>query len=81
MLCVLIESPRGGDSYEYTHYTFILKKTEKMTISRFLAWPIISPHWPELPLSRTNFYSPKGVRANIVRLCIRTTVRLFILEN
>ena len=25
---------------------------------------IIYPHWLELPLSRTNFHGPKGVRAN-----------------
>ena len=24
---------------------------------------IINPHWLELPLSRTNFYGPRGVRA------------------
>ena len=24
---------------------------------------MINPHWLELPLSRTNFHGPKGVRA------------------
>ena len=28
----------------------------------------IYPHWLELPLSRTNFHGPKGVRAIEVRL-------------
>ena len=28
----------------------------------------MNPHWLELPLSRTNFDSPKGVRAIEVRL-------------
>ena len=34
------------------------------------SWPgtIINPHWLELPLSRTNFHGPKGVRANEDRL-------------
>ena len=30
----------------------------------------INPHWLELPLSRTNFYGPKGVRAIEVRLYV-----------
>ena len=30
--------------------------------------PIIDPHWLELPLSRTNFHGPEGVRATEVRL-------------
>ena len=29
---------------------------------------MINPHWLELPLSRTNFHGPKGVRAIEVRL-------------
>ena len=31
---------------------------------------IINPHWLELPMSRTNFHGPKGVRAIEVRRCI-----------
>ena len=36
------------------------------------SWPgaIINPHWLQLPLSRTNFHGPKGVRAIEVRLYI-----------
>ena len=29
---------------------------------------LINPHWLKLPLSRTNFHGPKGVRAIEVRL-------------
>ena len=29
---------------------------------------MMNPHWLELPLSRTNFHGPKGVRAIEVRL-------------
>ena len=29
---------------------------------------LINPHWLELPLSRTNFHGPKGVRVIEVRL-------------
>ena len=38
----------------------------------YASWPgsIINPQWLELPLSRTNFYSLKGVRAIEVRLYI-----------
>ena len=59
---------RWGDSNESTQYTFILKKIEKISLLYHLTWRIINPKWLELPLSRTNFHSPKGVRANEVRL-------------
>ena len=29
---------------------------------------MVNPHWLELPISRTNFHSPKDVRAVEVRL-------------
>ena len=32
---------------------------------------MINPRWLELPLSRTNFHGPKGVRAIEVRLYIQ----------
>ena len=34
---------------------------------------MINPHWLELPLSRTNFYGPKGVRATEVRLYMQVS--------
>ena len=53
----------------YTQHTFILKQLEKVTMLCFLIWlSLINPYWLELPLSRTNFHSPKGVRAIKVRL-------------
>ena len=33
---------------------------------------MINPHWLRLPLSRTNFHGPKGVRAIEVRLYLCT---------
>ena len=35
------------------------------------SWPgtMINPQWLELPMSQTNFYVPKDVRAIDVRLC------------
>ena len=34
---------------------------------------VINLHWLELPLSRTNFHGPKGVRAIEVRLYFHRT--------
>ena len=58
-----LESPQWGDSNENTQYTFILKKLE--IYPYYASWPgaIINPHWLELPLSRTNFHGPLGVRS------------------
>ena len=41
---------------------------EKTSLLYHLTWRIINPQWLELPLSRTIFHSPKGVRAIEVRL-------------
>ena len=76
-----LESPRWGDSNEYTQYTFILKKIEKTSLLYHLTWRIINPQsqWLELPLSRTIFHSPKGVRAIEVRLYFSDKV--FLLQK
>ena len=63
-----LESPRSGDSNENTQYTFMLKKIEKISLLCLLTWLYNNPQWLEPPLSRTNFHSPKGVRAIEVRL-------------
>ena len=40
---------------------------------------VINPHWLELPLSRTNFHGPKGVRAYEVLLyCVFSLESLLI---
>ena len=41
----------------------MLKKIENISLLCLLTCSIINPQWLELPLSRTNFHSPKGVRA------------------
>ena len=47
-----------------TQYTFILKKKSKRhPYYTTLPGAIINPQWLKLLLSRTNFHSPKGVRA------------------
>ena len=62
--CVyLLESPRWGDSNENKQHTFMLKKILKCPYKAPWSGAIINPHWLELPLSRTNFQGPKGVRA------------------
>ena len=76
MLCILIriarlmvccvyslESPRWGDSNENTQHTFMLKKSKKYPYNA--TWPgaMINTDQLGLPLSRTYFHGPKGVRA------------------
>ena len=39
---------------------------------------MINPQWPELPMSRTNLYGPKDVRAIEVRLHIKLTFKLML---
>ena len=48
MLCVPIEAILMS-----THYIPFVS----------LPGPMINPQWPELPMSRTDFYGPKDVRA------------------
>ena len=54
-------------SNKNTQYTFMLKKIEKYPFYASF-YKYNKPQWPELPLSRTNFHSPKGVQAIEVRL-------------
>ena len=42
---------------------------------------MIKPRWFELPMSRTNFYGPKDVRAIEVRLFIETVLTATATEN
>ena len=43
-------------------------RKSKRSLLSLLTWRYYQPHWLELPLSRTNFHGPKGVRAIEVRL-------------
>ena len=74
-----LESPHRGNFNEYSQNTILmstrnillLKSREKKTkLSPFAYLPgvIINPQWLELPISRTNVHSPKGVRAIEARL-------------
>ena len=72
MVCCVysLESPRWGDFNKNTQHSFMLKTIIKIQMYPYSSsWPdtIINPRWLELPLSRTNFRSPKGVRAIEVR--------------
>ena len=42
---------------------------------------MINPHWFELPLSRTNFHGPIGVRAIEVRLYFLHVTALKVRQN
>ena len=64
-----LESPHWGDSNKNTQYTFMLKKWEKISFICLLTWLYNKPS-----VARTNFYSPKGVRAIEVRLYIFFTL-------
>ena len=65
-----LESPHRCDSNEYTQHTIIEQNMEKKSLNYrvLLSDTIMNPHWLELPMSRTNFHGPKGVRAIEVRL-------------
>ena len=49
---------------------YIEDRKDTTKLYSFAFWPgvIINPQWLELPISRTNFYGPKDVRAIVVRL-------------
>ena len=51
-----------------THIIPPYNRKSKRSLLCLLTGTIVNPHWLELPLSRTNFYGPKGVRAIEVRL-------------
>ena len=59
-----LELPHRGYSNEYTKHVINLKKL------KFASWPgtMINPQWLEVPMSKTNFYTQKDVRAIGVRL-------------
>ena len=63
-----LESPRWGDSNENTQHTFF--KIEKLFLLCHLTWRYNQPSLARIPLSRTNFQNPKGVRAIEVLLYI-----------
>ena len=66
-----LESPHGGDSNEYIQHTIVVKEIKKLpNLLLFASWPgtMIIPQWLELPMSRTLFHGPKGVRAIEIRL-------------
>ena len=70
MLCVLIRiASLRRFQREHITYRHVI---EKQRDPHYFSWPgaVINPHWLELPLSRTNFHGPKGVRAIEVRLYI-----------
>ena len=39
---------------------------------------MINPQWLELPMSLTNFYGPKDIRANEIRLYINKAIKAFL---
>ena len=50
----------------HSNYNFCVENWEDFPeLSLFASWPsaMINPLWLELPISRTNFYGPKDVRA------------------
>ena len=66
-----LESPRRGDSNEYTPYNHCVENRKDFPkLSLFASWTgaMINLQWLELPMSRTNFPGPKDVRAIEVRL-------------
>ena len=42
---------------------YMLKKIEKLFLLCHLTWRYNQPSLARIPLSRTNFYGPKGIRA------------------
>ena len=72
-----LESPHRGDSNEYTPYNYCVENRKDFPkLSLFASWPgaMINLHWLELPMARTLFHGPKGVRAIEVRLYIVFTL-------
>ena len=69
---------RIASSNEYTQHTIVLQKNEETSVVSYttdihILFPfstnlVLWFQWLELPLSRSNFYGPKDVRANEVRL-------------
>ena len=55
-----------------TYNLFVENRKDFHKLSLFASWTgaMINPQWLELPMSRTNFYSPKDVQAIEVRLYI-----------
>ena len=67
-MCVLIRIASLRRFYwEHTTYRHV---KENQRDPYYASWPgaIINPKWLKLPLSRTKFHGPKGVRAIEVRL-------------
>ena len=68
MLCVLIRIASLS-------IQLLCRKSKKNypKLSLFASWPgaMINPQWLELPMSRTNFYGPKDIRAVEVRLYVQ----------
>ena len=65
-----LESPHWGDSNENKQHMFMLKKNLKCPYKASWSGAITSPHWFELPLSRTIFLLPK-VFEPLKLYCIR----------
>ena len=64
-----LESPQWGDSNENTQYTpSCYGKAKGYLYFAFGSGAMINTHQLELPLSRTYFHSPKGVRTIELRL-------------
>ena len=66
MLCVLIRiASLRRFSWVHSAYNYCVENGKDFTkILLFAFWPgaMINPQWLELPISRTNFHSPKDVR-------------------
>ena len=60
-----LESPRRGDSNEYTQNIIIRKDIPKFA---FCPGVMINPQWLKLPISRTTLHGTKAVRAIEIRL-------------
>ena len=71
-----LESPHRGDSNENKQHTLMLKENLKCPYKASCSGAIINPHWLELPLTRTNFPCPKGVRATEVLLYTQFSIGL-----
>ena len=56
------------------------RKSNRPLLCR-LPGAFINPHWLELPLSRTNFHGPKGVRAIEVRLYLDDMSIMSIIQH
>ena len=55
--------------FEWEHTTYLhVIEFQRNPYYASLPGVFINPHWLKLPLSRTNFHGPKGVRAIEVRL-------------